>query len=258
MTPTSGPADPGGDPSAGGPGDDGPGPGGSGGRSRRTYGRALAVGLLLSLAGHLLAVELFPTLEAPELSGVVGPFRGMEVRPVAVEAPPPPDPVPRPEVPQVPETRVETAPAVSPPELDAAPEIDELPPPPPPAENTWERPSYIRHQVAPRPDREENQRERLHRFYPPALAHSGVEGVVDLWVYVDRDGRVTRSRVISSSGYASMDTAARRVAQERRYLPALNRDKPIGVWVTQRVCFVQASRAEIEDTEECVSLVEGR
>lgn len=258
MTTTSGSADPDGRASGGGSGDDGPRNRGSDARSRRGYGRALAVGLLLSLAGHLLAVELFPGLEAPDLSGVVGDFRAVEVRPVAVEVPPPPDPVVRPDVPRVREARVETSASVAPPALDAAPGVGELPPPPPPAENTWERPSYIRHDVAPRPDREEKQRERLHRFYPPVLERSGVEGIVDLWVYVDRRGRVTRSRVISSSGHATMDTAATRVVRARRYLPALNRDEPIGVWVTQRVCFVQAPREEIEDADECVALVEGR
>lgn len=257
MTPRSGSADSGRRHAGGGGGKDGPGPRGRRARSRRTYPRALAVGLVLSAAGHLLAVEFFPTLEAPELPGVVGEFRAVEVRPVEVKTPPPPDPVPRPEVPQVPETRVETEPAaVAPPALDAAPGAGVLPPPPPPAEDRWEQPSYIKHQVAPRPDREEYERERLERYYPAELERSGVEGIVDLWVYVDRSGEVTRSRVISSSGYPRLDTAATKVARERKYLPALNRDKPIGVWVTQRVCFVQESRHEVEETDDCATLVQ--
>lgn len=258
MIPSTGSADAEGRVSAAGSGDDGSGRRGRGNRSRRGYGRALAVGLALSVAGHLLAVELFPALEAPELPGVVGDFRAVEVRPVDVETPPPPDPVPRPDVPQVPETRLESRTAtVSPPALDASPGVGELPPPPPPADDGWEAPSYIRHQVAPEPDREERQRERLDRHYPPVLERAGVEGVVDLWIFVDRSGRVTRSRVIASSGHEVMDTAAVRVARDREYLPALNRDQPIGVWVTQRVCFVQAPRHEIEDTDDCVTLVRG-
>ena len=216
------------------------------------------MGLLLSLAGHLLAVELAPTLEVPELPRVVNEFEAIEVRPVEVEPPPPPDPVPRPEVPKVRKTRVDaTSDAVTPPALDASPEVGDLPPPPPPADDGWDRPSYIRHHVAPRPDREENQRRRLNRHYPPVLEASGVEGMVDLWIYVDSDGRVTKSRVISSSGHSRMDTAAVRVVRDQNYLPALNRDRPVGVWVTQRVCFVQEPRHEIEDTDECVALVRG-
>lgn len=258
MTTSSGSADPDRRASAGGAGDDGQRRRGRAGRPRRDYGRALAVGLVLSLAGHLLAVEFFPTLEAPELSGVVGEFRAVEVRPTHVEVPPPPDPVPEPEVPRVQERRVEaTSDAVAPPALDALPGVDELPPPPPPAEDAWDRPSYIRHQVAPQPDREENQRERLDRHYPPNLERAGVEGIVDLWIYVDRSGDVTRSRVISSSGHARMDTAALEVARDRKYLPALNRDKPIGVWVTQRVCFVQMSRARFDESDDCAELVRG-
>lgn len=258
MTSSKSSADPDGDASRGGPGDDGPRRRGRDGRSRREYGRALSVGLLLSLAGHLLAVEFSPTLKAPELPRVVSDFRAIEVRPVEVEPPPPPDPVSLPEVPRVRETRVDaTSEAVAPPALDASPEVGELPPPPPPADDGWDRPSYIRHQVAPRPDREENQRRRLDRHYPPVLEASGVEGVVDLWIYVDPDGRVTRSRVISSSGHSQMDTAAVRVVRDQKYLPALNRDRPVGVWVTQRVCFVQEPRHEIEDTDDCVALVRG-
>lgn len=257
MTPSRRSADPGDDSSPEGPGDDGPRRSGARERSRREYGRALAVGLALSLAGHLLAVELSPTLEAPELPRVVSEFRAMEVRPVEVETPPPPDPVPRPEVPKVQETRVaETSDAVAPPALDASPGVGELPPPPPPADDSWDRPSYIRHQVAPEPDRRENEIERLNRHYPPNLERSGVEGIVDLWIYVDRTGDVTRHRVISSSGHARMDTAAVQVVRDRQYLPALNRDKPVGVWVTQRVCFVQESRHEVEETDDCSTLVE--
>lgn len=249
------------------PGRDAPGTGeedgsrrrGRSGRSRRGYARALVVGLTLSLAGHLLAVELFPTLEPPDLSGVVSDFRAVEVRPVEVETPPPPDPVVRPDVPQVRETTVPQARAaeVSRPSLDAAPGVGELPPPPPPAEDSWERPSYIRHQVAPEPDRKEYERERLERYYPRNLERSGVEGIVDLWIYVDRSGQVTKSRVIASSGHERMDTAAVKVARDRQYLPALNRDKPIGVWVTQRVCFVQESFDEIEENDDCAMLVQG-
>lgn len=226
-------------------------------RSRREFGRALAAGLLLSAASHLLAVEFSPTLRAPELPGVVDQFRAVEVRPVAVEPPPPPEPVPRPEVPRVRERRVEArSTSVAPPALDAAPGVGELPPPPSPAENRWERPAYISHQVAPRPDREELKRERLDRFYPPELERAGVEGMVDLWIFVDRTGQVTRSRVISSSGHTRLDSAAVKVARTRNYLPALNRDQPVGVWVTQRVCFVQEQRDEIDEEDDCASLVQ--
>lgn len=259
MSATNGSAVPGGEEGRSGPGADGSSRRGDGRRSRRGYGRALAVGLVLSVAGHLLAVELFPPLEPADLSGVVGDFRAVEVRPVSVDVPPPPDPVPRVDVPAVQETRVDARSAeVEPPPLDGAPAVGALPPPPPPAEDRWQRPSYIRHEVAPRPDREQLKRERLDRFFPPALAAAGVEGVVDLWVFVDQSGEVTRSRVIASSGYSRLDTAAVRVAREREYMPALNRDRPIGVWVTQRVCFVQDSRAEVEETENCATLVRGR
>lgn len=239
-------------------GDDGSPPRAAGRRDRNGYGRALAVGLVLSLAGHLLAVEFFPTIEPPDLSVVASDFRAVEVRPVQVEVPPPPEPVSAPEVPRVEETRVEARTAeVAPPALDAAPAVGDLPPPPPPAENRWEKPSYIRHHVAPRPDRKKFERERLERYYPRDLERSGVEGMVDLWIYVDEDGDVTRSRVISTSGHASMDTAAVRVAHDRSYLPALNRDQPVGVWVTQRVCFVQESSWEVEETDDCATLVQG-
>lgn len=258
MTSTRRSADPGDDASPGGPVDDGQRRHGRRNGSRPAYGRALAVGLALSLAGHLLAVEFFPALEAPELPRVVSDFRAIEVRPVEVETPPPPDPVPQPDVPKVRETRVETtAGAVTPPELDASAKIGELPPPPPPADDGWDRPSYIRHQVAPEPDRDANQIERLDRHYPPVLEASGVEGVVKLWIYVDPSGRVTRSRVISSSGHSQMDTAAVKVVHEQKYLPALNRDKPVGVWVIQRVCFVQETRDEVEESDDCMALVSG-
>lgn len=225
---------------------------------RGGYTRALVVGILLSAGAHALAFEFFPGVKAPDYERVVGEI---EAVPVAgkVHVPPPPEPIRRPELPRVSETDVqieEDVGLVRPADDGARYRL----PPPPPAVNagTWEKPSYIPHDVAPRPDRDELARERLERYYPRRLNEQGVEGIVDLWVRVDEEGDVTRTRVINSSGHEEMDRAAEQVARDRSYLPALNRDKPVAVWVTQRVCFVQLDRGEeLPDDADCAALVEG-
>jgi protein TonB len=69
------------------------------------------------------------------------------------------------------------------------------------------------------------------------LREAGIGGTVVLHVFVGADGRPTRSQAIESSGYPQLDAAAREVVDRMEFTPALNRDKPVGVWVRQGVTF---------------------
>jgi outer membrane biosynthesis protein TonB len=43
--------------------------------------------------------------------------------------------------------------------------------------------------------------------------------------------------VQTSSGYAQFDAAAESIADDMEFSPAMNRDKPVGVWILQRIDF---------------------
>lgn len=74
--------------------------------------------------------------------------------------------------------------------------------------------------------------------YPVVSIRGGEEGVVELSVYVLRDGRIADVRVAKSSGYARLDRAAVEEARRRwRMQPALRGDEPIDAWGNFRVVF---------------------
>jgi TonB family protein len=77
----------------------------------------------------------------------------------------------------------------------------------------------------------------LVKEYPANLRARHVSGTVLLWVMLDTAGVVKRVELKTSSGYAEMDEAAKRVAVEMRFTPALNRDKVVPVWIQLPIMF---------------------
>ncbi|MGQ0833687.1 MAG: energy transducer TonB [Gammaproteobacteria bacterium] len=74
--------------------------------------------------------------------------------------------------------------------------------------------------------------------YPAVSIRGGEEGVVELSVYVLRDGRIADVRVARSSGHARLDRAAVEEARRRwRMQPALRGDEPTDAWGNFRVVF---------------------
>jgi D-alanyl-D-alanine endopeptidase (penicillin-binding protein 7) len=66
--------------------------------------------------------------------------------------------------------------------------------------------------------------------YPQADIVAGHEGTVTLNFRVDASGAVTESTILHSSGYASMDEAARGALYRCRFAPALRDGKPVSTW----------------------------
>lgn len=110
----------------------------------------------------------------------------------------------------------------------------------PSAAEASERPSFIPYDEPPRLQNPEEVRDALLAAYPSALWEAGVEGRVELWMLVGEDGLVRSARVKTSSDVPVMDEAARQVTSSMRFSPALNRDRPTDVWVTQWITFQKA------------------
>lgn len=66
--------------------------------------------------------------------------------------------------------------------------------------------------------------------YPPADINAGHQGTVTLAFLVDQTGTVSDSRVERSSGFASMDEAARGALRKCRFHPALQQGRPVTEW----------------------------
>jgi protein TonB len=66
--------------------------------------------------------------------------------------------------------------------------------------------------------------------YPRADVQAGHQGVVKLGFLVDESGKVKDSKVVESSGFATLDEAARSVLAQCSFQPALENGKPVEQW----------------------------
>lgn len=75
--------------------------------------------------------------------------------------------------------------------------------------------------------------------YPPALFTQGVEGSVELRLFVDSAGAVVPESVSihASSGYPAMDSAAVRAAATLKYAPGLRHGTPVAMPFVQPIRF---------------------
>lgn len=75
--------------------------------------------------------------------------------------------------------------------------------------------------------------------YPPALFDQRIEGDVLLHLFVDSTGAVLpeSTRVVETSGYPALDSAALAGARELRYAPAKRRGIPVATTFVQPIQF---------------------
>jgi TonB family protein len=68
--------------------------------------------------------------------------------------------------------------------------------------------------------------------YPEAVRNAGIEGTATVELLLNLDGSVMDARVLKSSGNQMLDAAAVEAALRARFTPAMQRDKPVRVWVS--------------------------
>ena len=73
--------------------------------------------------------------------------------------------------------------------------------------------------------------------YPVEAQINKYEGNVDLLLLVDTDGKVKTSKVVYSSGYYVLDTAALHFTNNILFEPIIWNDKPVAKWIKWRVNF---------------------
>lgn len=98
-------------------------------------------------------------------------------------------------------------------------------------------PSFTPFTVAPRLRNTQAVGVALEKAYPPLLRDAGIGGEVRVWFYIDEQGRVRRTQLNRTSGHPTLDEAALKVSSIMEFTPALNRDKPVPVWVSIPVSF---------------------
>jgi TonB family protein len=124
--------------------------------------------------------------------------------------------------------------------VDTPPPLPPPPPPPPaprPGEPVDARPTFTPMTVRPELQNTAEVRDALISHYPPLLRDAGIGGTPVVWFFIDETGVVQRTQLSRSSGYDALDAAALSVATTLRFAPAMNRDKPVAVWVEIPIVF---------------------
>ena len=186
--------------------------------------------LIAATVLHFGMFALWPDMTAADVSYEAAELEAIELPP-EIEIPPPPERIARPATPVITDAVIEEDISIAPTTFEDNP-VDELPPPPEATETDLSAsPTFTPFTVRPDLKNTNEVRRALEREYPPLLRDAGIGGQVNVWFFIDEDGRVIRTQVQKSSGHKALDDAALKVADLMEFTPALNRDKRVKVWV---------------------------
>lgn len=202
-------------------------------RFKRTAAAWTWCGLIAATVIHFVTFAAWPTLTAEAMGGAGAPPVHVipPPHPPLPEVPPPPARPPAPVAGDVPDD------LVPPPDMAYLLQDPPPAPPPPPEQGAGSARAFVPYTIAPVLTNEGEMARLLEREYPPHLRDAGVGGTVVLQVLLSEEGRLLEVRVATSSGMEAIDRAALRVAPRLRFTPALNRDRPVAVWITLPVTF---------------------
>ena len=114
-------------------------------------------------------------------------------------------------------------------------DLSDIPPPPPPPEEEGGI-IFVPYDEAPTPIGGFGAIQKALK-YPEIARKAGIEGRVIVQVLVSEKGNVIDTRVIKSLGHSGCDQAAVKAIRGVKWKPALQRDKPVKVWVAIPVIF---------------------
>lgn len=197
------------------------------------YKKVLELGMIIALFGMILIFQLLRAinLEAVETEKKEIQIEVADIPPTEqIKRPPPP---PKPSIPipseseDIPEDlTIETT------DLD----FSDIPPPPPPPEDDEGMNIFVAYDEPPSPIGGFGAIQKALK-YPEIARKAGIEGRVIVQVLVSEKGQVIKTRVIKSLGHSGCDDAAVNAIKSVKWKPALQRDKPVKVWVAIPVIF---------------------
>ncbi len=202
---------------------------------KRKYKKAIELSLVLALALMTATLQAFKVFQVEKKQEKV------EIKKLEVQEIPPTEQqraTPPPSRPAVPiESEDEDIPED---ETIASTELDlsELPPPPekPPEEEEEVTPIFVAYDSPPEPIGGFEAIQR-HLKYPEIARKAGVEGRVIVHVLVDEHGNVVATKILKSLGNNGCDEAAVAAIKSVKWKPAMQRDRPVKVWVAIPVIF---------------------
>ncbi len=192
--------------------------------------------VLAATVVHFVMFMFWPSMTAEDVSFDSEELVAIELPP-EIEIPPPPQAISRPATPVIAAADISEDITIAPTTFEDNP-VEELPPPPDEeAVDISAAPTFTPYTVRPDLTNEREVQRALEREYPPILRDAGIGGTVNVHFFIDEEGMVQRTLVAQTSGHASLDEAALRVANVFRFTPALNLDKIVPVWIAIPITF---------------------
>lgn len=197
------------------------------------YQKVMELSIIITLALMFVTFQVFRTIsvEAKETKAPDIKISVADIPPTEqIKRPPPP---PKPSIP-IP-TENEDVPddlTIEATDLD----LTNIPPPPPPPADEDSDVIFVPYDEPPSPIGGFAAIQRALK-YPEIARKAGIEGKVIVQVLVSEKGDVVNTKIVKSLGHSGMDEAAVSAIRSVRWKPALQRDKPVKVWVAIPVIF---------------------
>ncbi len=204
-------------------------------RFKRSFSFWLPGSITAATAVHFLVFAFWPTMG---VVAEVGDRNVVEVVKVPeIEMPETPEPIARPAIPVITDTPIEMEIPFHPSTFDDNPPGNLPPPPGDATENVGNILAWTSVDVRPAYRNKDEIERALEREYPPLLRDAGIGGTTVVLFLIDETGKVLETKVQTSSGQAALDEAALKVAEVAVFSPAMNRDKPVPVWIALPITF---------------------
>jgi protein TonB len=185
---------------------------------------------------HFVLFAFWPNMTAEDVSFESAEIEALNIPP-EIEIPPPPQSISRPATPVIAAADISEDITIAPTTFEDNP-VEQLPPPPDEgAVDISAAPTFTPFTVRPSLLNERVVQRALEREYPPILRDAGIGGTVSVQFFINEEGEVQRTLVAQTSGHASLDEAALRVANVFQFSPALNLDKVVPVWIAIPITF---------------------
>lgn len=102
---------------------------------------------------------------------------------------------------------------------------------PPPPTNTGPRVRFIPYDDPP------VARSAINPIYPEIAQEAGIEGTVIVQAFINDKGIVEETIILKGVPNTGLDEAAAKAIMRTRFIPAKQRDRPVGVWISIPVHF---------------------